>query len=251
MVNDLMQQSFECPIIALPAGAHGQGNPSSVIAAVTLKKAPFILPRRGEECEIRIDNDSFEDFSASCDLIKNDGATGPDMIAEIYAALSKIYSGGEKTIRDADLDNLAKIPLEPHIESCGGDRRRCNFGLDLPKAGEQYSDYIETASSPLFCSFVVNPFTKALRQEIQAHGEFPAPYIVSHFTIFPQLASVAAGAAPRHLQRMFGDMDESKKANFKDHMKAISCSIAALSGTAACGKSRFGDFTLNGPLTQS
>ncbi|KAK6953720.1 hypothetical protein Daesc_003682 [Daldinia eschscholtzii] len=131
------------------------------------------------------DNESFEDFSASCDLIKDDRVTGLDIIAEIHATLSKVYSDGDKTIRDADLDSLkkfagkckdhlklpsprrdekqealtqryarasdsrplllissfevfpAKVPLEPHIESCSGDRRRCNFGLDPPKAGRR------------------------------------------------------------------------------------------------------------------
>ncbi|KAK6953719.1 hypothetical protein Daesc_003681 [Daldinia eschscholtzii] len=45
--------------------------------------------------------------------------------------------------------------------------------------------------------------------------KFSVPSMVSHFTIFLQLASVAVGAAPRHLQRMFGYTDESKKGHLQ------------------------------------
>lgn len=168
---------------------------------------------------------------------------------------------------------VAKVPYEPWFESYGGDRRRANFGLQLPNQGEQYSDYIQRIldAAPVTCTIEVEPDTKTLRQEMQAYREIqnpemtrkdtprpsdlavriykwlrdlsnPPPFVIDHFTVFPSMSGVLNGEAPQHLQRMYDDLDESKKTTFIHHMKRIPCGLAAIPGTAGCGKSKFAQF---------
>ncbi|KAI1652000.1 AAA domain-containing protein [Daldinia loculata] len=172
---------------------------------------------------------------------------------------------------------IAKIPLEPWTECCGGERRRCNFGLEFPKEGENYGVYIQNKlqdDEAKFCTITVKHLTKTLRQEIQAHEEVqhppsvPAetpgisdlalgiynwlptlemppdgsPSLKDHFELFPGMMRAVEGSAPAHLQRMYDSFDESKKQTFSQHMRKIPFGLAAIPGTAACGKSLFVKF---------
>lgn len=199
--------------------------------------------------------------------------TDEDMQKRLFQWHARVTDNPLPLLNSAFKVFVAKVPQEPWFESCGGDRRRANFCLQLPKQGEQYGDYIQRIldAATVACAIQVEPDTKTLRQEIQAHGEMqhpestpdetprpselalriyewlpslcsPPPFVVDHFALFPFMSSVLNKEAPQHLQRMYDDLDESKKTTFADHMKRIPCGLAAIPGTAACGKSKFAQF---------
>ncbi|KAI0852119.1 AAA domain-containing protein [Daldinia vernicosa] len=172
---------------------------------------------------------------------------------------------------------IAKIPLEPWSESWGGERRRSNFGLEFPQEGENYGVYVQRTleeEEAKSCTITVKTLEKTLRQEIQAHGEIQcrpsvpadAPGVsdlavsiynwlptlelppegseslIDHFDLFPGMKRAVDGNAPGHLQQMYDSFDESKKSTFSEHMRKIPFGLAAIPGTAACGKSLFVKF---------